>query len=60
MNTQEAKSALIERLEVLETEKIKLIHEIWRIESKCEIIREKLTRLGYVPITELNTEEMET
>lgn len=50
MKKGEAAEILIKELEVQETQKIKMIHEIWKIESNMEKIKEKLDKLNYKPI----------
>lgn len=53
MKKQEAIHQLIKARESLETEKIKKIHEVWKIESKLEEILGHLEKLGCKMIIEL-------
>lgn len=47
------------RLETLETEKIKRIHEIWKIESEIESIKNTLDAAGFTRLDTFSTKNNE-
>lgn len=47
---------LARKMQVLEGQKCKLINQVWKIETEQERLREKMRRIGYIPIFEIDEE----
>lgn len=62
MKPSDFKKKAFTRLETLETEKIKKIHEIWKLESQIQDLKNSLDAIGALAISEVlnkNAEEQD-
>lgn len=59
MNLQEQGTVLCRKMQILEGQKCKLIHSVWKIEAEQETIREKMRKIGFIPIFEIDEQSPE-
>lgn len=57
MTLEEQGNALCRKMQILEGQKCKLIYDVWKIETEQETIREKMRKIGYIPVFEIDEKE---